>query len=117
MATGFKYVSYTTNDDTVGRIRMSKQAQTYAKQGAIDTTLTDNHVFAYASNAGSKRKKQLNARGIVIGREVGTDPNIIVRKTFIPITTQTAHDLILIGEAVTAYGGFNWKVIDKIDEA
>jgi hypothetical protein len=117
MASGYKYVSYTTNDDTVGQIRMSKQAQDFTKQGALDTTITDNNVYAYASNPGSRRKKQLNARGVLLGRTVGTAPNEIVRKTFVPITTSVAFDLILKGEAVAAYGGFAWTVLRKIDEA
>jgi hypothetical protein len=117
MATGYQYVSYTTNNDTVGRIRMSSQVRGYAKQGALDTAITDPNVFAYASNPGSKRKKQLNARGIVIGRTVGVAPNEFTRRTFIPITTSTAFDLILVGEAVTAYAGQSWKVLSKVEEA
>lgn len=117
MATGFKAVSYTTNAGTVGRLRMSKQAQDYVGQGSTTTVITDPRVFAFASNPGSKRKKQLNARGIVISRTVGTDPNTFVRRSFIPITTKAALDLITVGTAIPAYGGNAWVVADKIDEA
>lgn len=117
MATGFKAVSYTTDAGTVGRLRMSKQAQDYVGQGPTNTAITDANVFAYASNPGSKRKKQLNARGIVISRTVGTDPNTFVRRSFIPITTKGALDLITVGTAIPAYGGNAWVVADKISEA
>lgn len=117
MATGFKAVSYTTDAGTVGRIRMSKQAQDYVGQGALNTAIDDSNVFAFASNPGSKRKKALNARGIILTREVGTAPNTFLRRTFIPITTKAALDLITVGTAVPAYGGFAWVVADKVNEA
>lgn len=117
MATGFKYVSYTTDAGTVVRLRMSKQAQDYVGQGALNTAIDDENVFAYASNPGSKRKKQLNARGVILSREVGTAPNTFTRRTFVPITTEAALDLITINTAVPAYGGNAWVVADKVSEA
>lgn len=117
MATGFKYVSYTSDAGTVVRLRMSKQAQDYVGQGSLNAAIEDNKIFAYASNPGSKKKKQLNARGIVLTREVGTAPNTFNRRTFVPITTKAALDLITLNTAVPAYGGFAWVVAEKIDEA
>lgn len=117
MATGFRLVSYTTDAGTVGRIRMSSQARDYVGQGSTATIVTDPAVFAFAANPGSKRKKQLNARGIVITREVGTAPNIIVRRTFIAITTVTALNLITVGTAIPAYGGQAYVVASKVSEA
>jgi hypothetical protein len=117
MATGFKLVSYTTDAGTVGRIRMSSQARDYVGQGSTATVITDAAVFAFAANPGSKRKKQLNARGIIITREVGSAPNVFVRRSFIPITTVTALNLITVGTAIPAYGGQAYVVAGKISEA
>lgn len=117
MATGFKAVSYTTDAGTVGRIRLSAQARDYVGQGSTATVITDSAIFAYASNPGSKKKKQLNARGVVITREVGTAPNTFVRRSFIPITTVAALNLITVGTAIPAYGGNAWVVAGKISEA
>jgi hypothetical protein len=117
MATGFKYRSYTTDAGTVVRIRMSSQAAAFTGQGPLDTAIDDEGIFAFASNPGSKRKKSLNARGVVLGREVGTAPNVFTRRTFVPITTKGALDLITLNTAVPAYGGQAWTILDKIDEA
>lgn len=117
MATGFKAVSYTTDAGTVVRLRMSKQAQDIVGQGPINTAIDDENIFAFASNPGSNRKKTLNARGIVLSREVGTAPNTFQRRTFVPITTKGALDLITINTAVPAYGGNAWVVADKVQEA
>lgn len=117
MATGFKAVSYTTDAGTVVRIRLSAQAQTIAGQGAINTTIDDANIFAFASNPGSRRKKALNARGLVLSRSVGTAPNTFNRKTFVPITTVAALNAIAINTAVPSYGGQAWVVANKISEA
>jgi hypothetical protein len=117
MATGFKYVSYTTDAGTVVQLRMSAQAQAFTGQGPLNTAIDDKKIFAFASNPGSKRKKALNARGVVLGRTVGVAPNTFVRRTFVPITTKGALDLITINTAVPAYGGQAWTVIGAIDEA
>ena len=117
MATGFSYVSYTTDSGVVGRIRMATPAKTIAGQGALDTAIDDKNIFAYASNPGSKRKKQLNARGIILGRTVGTAPNQFVRRTFVPITTSGAWEAITIGAAVANYNGNAYTILDKVNEA
>lgn len=117
MATGFKYVSYTTDAGTVVRLRMSAQAQAFTGQGSLNTAIDDENVYAFASNPGSKRKKQLNARGVVLTREVGTAPNTFQRRTFVPITTEAALTALTINTAVPAYGGNAWVIADKIGEA
>jgi hypothetical protein len=116
MATGFTYVSYTTDAGTVGRIRMSSQAQGFTGQGSLTATLTDPNLFVTASNPGSKRKKRLHARGVVLARTVGTAPNTFSRKTFVPITTKAALDALVVGAAVAAYGGQAWTIFSKIGE-
>jgi hypothetical protein len=117
MATGFKARSYTTNAGTVVRIRMSSQVALFPGQGTLDTAIDDENIFAFASNPGSKRKKALNARGVILGREVGTDPNKFIRRTFVPISTQTAWNALAINTPVPAYGGFAWEILEKVDEA
>lgn len=117
MATGFQYVSYTTDAGTVVRLRMSAQARAFTGQGALDTAVDDENIFAYASNPGSRKKKQLNARGVVLTRKVGAAPNEFTRRTFVPITTEAALDALTINTAVPAYGGQAWVIADKIQEA
>lgn len=117
MATGFKAVSYTTDAGTVGRIRMSAQAQAFTGQGPLNSAIDDAAIFAFASNPGSRRKKQLNARGVVLTRTVGAPPNEFQRKTFVPITTQGALTALAVNSAVPAYGGFAWTIATKISEA
>jgi len=116
-ATGFKAVSYTTDAGTVGRIRLSQDAQTFTGQGTLVAAVTDSNLFAFASNPGSKRKKQLNARGLRLVRSVGTAPNVFNRSTFVPITTKAALDVFVVNAAVPAYGGFAWTIGSKIQEA
>jgi len=115
--TGFRQVSYTTDAGTVGRIRMSQDAQTFTGQGSIVAVVTDSNLFAFASNPGSRRKKQLNARGVRLVRSVGTAPNVFNRTTFVPITTKAALDALVVGTAVPAYGGQAWTIGSKIQEA
>jgi len=117
MATGFKRRSYTADSGTVVSIRMSAQVAAFPGQGPTDTALDEDNIYAFASNPGSKRKKALNARGVVLAREVGAAPNTFLRRTFVPITTEAALALIAINSPVPAYGGFAWTVADKIDEA
>lgn len=117
MATGFKNVSYTTDAGTVVQLRMSAQAQAFTGQGSLSAAIDDEKVFAFARNPGSRRKKELNARGVVLTREVGTAPNTFKRRTFVPITTKAALDLLTINTAVPAYGGNAWVIASKIDEA
>ena len=117
MATGLTYRKYETDAGTVVRIRASTQVAGITGQGTVAGAVDDGNVFAFASNPGSKRKKQLNARGIVLGRTVGTPPNEIVRRTFVPVFTNAALEAYVIDAPVAAYGGFAWKILDKVQEA
>lgn len=116
MATGFKYVPYTTDAGTVGQIRLSSQAQTATGQGLLTAAITDSKLFAFAQNPGSARKKQLNARGVKLTRPVGTAPNVFQRTTFLPIVTATALAAIAVGSTITI-GGNAYTVARKISEA
>jgi hypothetical protein len=115
MAT-FKRVSYTTDAGTVGRIRMSASSQGVAGQGSLITAITDPNLYAFASNPGSKRKKQLNARGIRLVRTLGTGDATKTLRTFVPITTKAALDALVVGTAVTI-NAVAYTIGDKIQEA
>lgn len=117
MATGFKRRSYTTDAGTVVSIRMSQQVADFVGQGSTTAAIDDPNIFAFASNPGSKRKKALNARGVVLSREVGAAPNTFNRRTFVPITTLAALNAVAVNSPVPAYGGFAWTVADKVSEA
>jgi hypothetical protein len=112
----FNLKKYETDAGTIVRIRISVEGSTAAGNvepaGAID----DAKIFAFASNPGSKRKKALNARGVILGRTVGTAPDTFVRRTFLPILTRARLDAIVVNSAVTI-GGKEYTVKDKISEA
>lgn len=112
----FSLASYTTDAGTVGRIRLSTISQGFAGQGTLNATITDPNLFAFASNPGSRRKKQLNARGVVLTRSTGTGDARKVFRTFVPITTQSALTALVVGAAVTSPAG-GWSIASKVSEA
>ncbi len=112
----FSLVSYTTDAGTIGRIRLSTVSQTFAGQGSLVATIDDPNLFAFASNPGSRRKKQLNARGVSLTRSTGTGDARKVFRTFVPITTKAALDALVVGTAVTSPAG-GWSIASKIQEA
>lgn len=116
MAKAFSQYSYTTDAGTVVKIRMANTSAAVTGQGPTNTTLTDSHVWAYSSNHGNRRKQQLNARGILLSRTVGSGVTAKVFKSFVPITTRTALDALAIGTDVPI-DGVTWKIADKISEA
>ena len=107
---------YQTDEGTVVRIRVDQSTLDAAGQVVPSGVVADSALWAFASNPGSRRKKQLNARGLVLGRSVGIAPNAFVRKTFIPILTLTAWTDTEIGDAVTT-GGQAYTVRAKIPQA
>lgn len=117
MATGFKKRKYQTNAGTIVQIRSSAQVLAFTGQAEPAGALDDPNVFAFSRNPGSRRKKELNARGVVLERTVGVAPNEFVRRTFVPIFTPAAWDAIVVGAARPAYAGFDWVIGSKIPEA
>lgn len=117
MANGLSYKKYQTDAGTIVRIRSSAQVLAFTGQAEPAGAVDEPNVYAFASNPGSRRKKALNARGVVLTRAVGTAPNILVRRTFVPIYTQAAWTAIVVGAARPAYGGFDWVIGGKIPEA
>lgn len=107
---------YATDTGTIVRIRIGTFAAGQAKNTAPAGVVADRALFAFASNPGSRRKKELNARGLVLGRTVGTAPDQFVRRTFMPVLTQAAFNSYAIGEAVTI-DGTAYTVRDFINEA
>jgi hypothetical protein len=117
MAIGLSYKKYQTDAGTIVQIRSSAQVLAFTGQAEPAGAIDDPNIYAFASNPGSRRKKQLNARGVVLTRETGVAPNLVVRRTFVPIFTKTAFDAIVVGAARPAYGGFDWVIGAKINEA
>lgn len=107
---------YETDEGTVVRIRVSTETTGAAGQVIPAGAVEDSALWAFASNPGSRRKKQLNARGLVLGRTVGAAPDQFVRKTFIPILTLTAWTDTEIGDPVEV-GGVNYTVRAKVPQA
>jgi len=113
---GFKDVKYQTDAGTVVNIRASDATIAATGNTAVTAALDDEKIWAFASNPGSRRKRQLNARGVVLGRTVGTAPNAFVRKTFMPVFSKAALDAMEKGTAVTL-NGVAYTIRSKIDEA
>lgn len=107
---------YETDSGTIVRIRVGESAAGQAKNTAPAGAVSDRALFAFSSNPGSKRKKELNARGLILGRDVGTAPDQFVRRTFMPVLTPTAFDSYAIGEAVTI-DAIAYTVRDFVNEA
>lgn len=107
---------YQTDKGTIARIRIGTSASTQAKNTAPAGAVTDKAIFAFARNPGSRRKKELNARGLILGRTVGTAPDTFVRRTFMPVLTPAALAAYTIGETVTI-NTVAYTVRDFINEA
>lgn len=112
----FQTSKYETDAGTVVRIRISDAAlgvlSNTPPAGAVD----DGNIYAYAQNPGSKRKKQLNARGVRLQRFTGTGAARKRFTTFVPILTETAFDGVTVGATVTL-NGVEYTVADKVNEA
>jgi hypothetical protein len=112
----FQRSKYSTDEGTVVNIRVSSETLGATGQAVPAGAVDDANLWAFASNPGSRRKKALNARGVVLGRTVGTAPNQFVRRTFLPILTKAALDAITIDSAVTL-NGVAYTVQSKVQEA
>lgn len=113
---GYKTVKYQTDAGTVVRIRVSDETIAAAGNAAPAGAVDDQKIFAFASNPGSKRKKALNARGLILGRTVGTAPDTAVKYTFLPIFTKAAMDGIEDGATYTLRDKA-YTVRSRVDEA
>lgn len=107
---------YQTDAGTIVRIRVADEALTAVANGEPAGAVDDAAIWAFASNPGSKRKKALNARGLILGRTVGTAPNTFTRRTFLPVLTPAALTAIAIDAPVTL-DGVEYTVRDKRNEA
>lgn len=107
---------YQTDAGTIGRVRSDITTGSITGNTEPAGAVGDAALFASASNPGSKRKKALNARGIILERTVGTAPNTFKRRTFAPVFTQASLAAIAIGAAVTR-NGQEYTVASKVSEA
>jgi len=112
----FQRTKYQTDEGTVVNIRVSSATIAATGQGVPAGAVDDANLWAFARNPGSRRKKELNARGVVLGRTVGTAPNQFMRRTFLPILTKAALDAIAIDSAVTL-NSVVYTVQSKVQEA
>jgi len=112
----YQTVKYETDSGTVVRMRASDATIAASGNTAVTGTVDDPNVFAFAQNPGSKRKKQLNARGLRLERFTGTGAARKRFTTFMPFFSKTAMDAIEIGASYTL-GGNTYTVFDKINEA
>lgn len=112
----FQETKYETDFGNIFRIRVSDQTLAAAGQTVPTAGLTDDKVWVFASNPGSKRKKALNARGVVLGRDVGIAPNVFTRRTFLPILQRQVWLDTEINDPITI-SGIAYTVKDKVDEA
>jgi hypothetical protein len=107
---------YETDEGTIIRIRATDSTAgapgNTEPAGAVD----DIRLFAKASEPGNRRNSELNARGLILGRNVGTAPNVFVRRTFVPYFTKAAMDAVAIDSEVTI-NGVVYTVRDRRDEA
>lgn len=113
---GYQIKKYQTDAGTVVRMRISDQSLSYAANTEAAGAVDDANIFAYAQNPGSKRKKQLNARGLRLQRFTGTGAARKRFTTFLPILTKTVFDARTAGEEIVL-GSVTYTVADKINEA
>jgi hypothetical protein len=111
----FQVVNYITDAGTIVRIRVSDETVGATGNTAAAGTPDDPSIFAYASNPGSKRKKQLNARGLRLQRFTGTGAARKRFTTFLPFFTKAAFDDIAIGQEYTLKT-VAWVTYDKVNE-
>lgn len=107
---------YVTDAGVVVQIRVSDQTVAVPGNTAATGPIDDQRIRAYASNPGSKRKKQLNARGLNLQRFTGTGAARKRFTTFVPFFTAAALALISPSQEVTL-GTTVWTAYDKTAEA
>lgn len=109
-------VKYITDAGTIVQIRASDATIAATGNTAATGTIDDKNIFAFAQNPGSKRKKQLNARGLRLQRFTGTGANRKRFTTFMPVFTATAWDAYNVGATLTV-NSVEYTIADKINEA
>lgn len=113
---GTQRVKYQTDAGTVVFIRASDATITAVGNTAISATVDDVNIYAYAQNPGSKRKKQLNARGLRLQRFTGTGAARKRFTTFMPVFSPTAF-AAYVGDADLTVNSVVYTIADKINEA
>lgn len=107
---------YETDSGIFVQIRVSAQTVAVPGNTAATGPINDNRIRAYASNPGSKRKKQLNARGLNLQRFTGTGATRKRFTTFVPFFTEAALAAISPLQEVTL-NSVVWTAYDKTGEA
>lgn len=112
----FETVKYQTDAGTIVRIRVSSATIAAVGNTAITAAVDDGNIFAFAQNPGSKRKKQLNARGLRLERFTGTGAARKRFTTFMPVFSPTAFGSYVIQAELTV-DSVLYNIADKINEA
>jgi hypothetical protein len=112
----FQTAKYQTDAGTIVRIRISESTATVAGNGEPAGALTDGRLFAYASNPGSRRGNQLNARGLRLERFLGIGINRKRLTTFLPVLTPAGLATFTDGAALVI-GGETYAIASKIGES
>lgn len=113
---GYQIKKYSTDAGTVVRIRISDQSLSFAANTEPAGAIDDGNIFAFAQNPGSRRKKQLNARGLRLQRFTGTGAARKRFTTFLPILQKSVLDAQTIGDEIVL-GSVSYTIADKVQEA
>lgn len=113
---GYQTKKYSTDAGTVVRIRVSDQTLSYAANTEPAGAIDDGNIYAFAQNPGSRRKKQLNARGLRLQRFTGTGAARKRFTTFLPVLQKSVLDARTVGEEIVL-GSVTYTVADKVQEA
>lgn len=73
----------------------------------------DASLTCYGS--GSRRRHGIHARGVVCTRQSGTAPDIVTRRRFVTILTQSALNALSIGGTLSI-DGIDWTIRSKVPE-
>ncbi len=109
-------LKYETNEGVVGRTRVGRLAVTAF--GAEPAGDAERGIWIYKS--GSRRKRQMRTRNLVLRRvlgTVGTEPNEreVYAYARASVGTATAFDAYVL-DASIQYMGQTWTIVDKQEE-
>lgn len=112
MAADFGFYSYTSDKGEVYKIKMAVSSAALQDPANPAQARTVDESVSVGAN---RRTIGLHARGLRLGRQVGTAPNTFTRTTFLPICSPVTWTGTALGSAVTV-GGLAYTVLAKVPE-
>lgn len=112
MAVDFGFYSYTSDKGEVYKVKLAVVSAALQDPASPTQARTVDESVAVGAN---RRTIGLHARGLRLGRSVGTAPNTFTRTTFLPICSPTQWNGTALGSAVTV-GGVAYTVLAKVPE-